>query len=84
MENEPEKDMDNNELAGPDRIPQKYIQAYIFVYNSAEVSSFKKLLKIFKSVHEFEEAQALGKGEDEIQRVYKYVIGTKKDLKPAK
>ena len=36
-------------------------------------------------MHEFEEAEALGKEEeDSNMRVHKYVIGTKKDLKPSK
>ena len=63
---------------------QKPIQAFIFVYDSSDVNSFRKLIKIIQSVSEFEESNALGKEEEEGSRVMKYVIGTKKDLKREK
>ena len=78
----------------------KWINAFIFVYNSAEPETFTKLLKIIQSVHEMEESLdqifqaslrevffvslALGHEDDPNARVKKYVIGTKKDLKQQK
>ena len=35
---------------------KKPFDAFIFVYNAADKNSFKKLLKIIRSVHEFEES----------------------------
>ena len=63
---------------------EKPIQAYIFVYDASDVTSFHKLIKIIRSVHEFEESNMLGREETENSRAMKYVIGTKKDLKEKK
>jgi len=52
IENKPE----NEEIS-----KRKWIDAFIFVYNSAEKASFVKLLKIIQSVHEFEESYAKGR-----------------------
>ncbi len=53
------------------------------MYESSSQASFKKLLKIIKSVHDFEESHAKGKTDDQGNaHVKKYVLGTKKDIKP--
>jgi len=52
IENKPEDDKPGS---------KKWIDAFIFVYNSADKNSFKKLLKIIKSVHDFEESYAKGR-----------------------
>ena len=62
----------------------KWINAFIFVYNSADKNSFTKLLKIIKSVHDFEESYSKGRAQDGSLHVMKYVLGSKKDLKPHK
>ena len=77
IENKPDEDPEN-----PSNV--KWINAFIFVYNSAEPETFQKLLKIIRSVHEMEESLALGHEDDPNARVKKYVIGTKKDLKQQK
>ena len=79
IENKPEEGVHQEPGTG-----QKPIHAFIFVYDSSDVNSFRKLLKIIQSVSEFEESNALGKEEEEGSRVMKYVIGTKKDLKREK
>ena len=78
IENNPNRE-DDSPLKG-----QKPIQAYIFVYDSSKVESFRKVLKVIKSVDEFEVSNALGREELEGSRAMKYVIGTKKDLKAQK
>jgi len=55
VENKPEDD------SGEADKNKKWIDAYIFVYDSSEKSSFNKLLNIIKSVHEFEESFAKGR-----------------------
>ena len=77
IENEPDKTQEQG-------TGEKPINAFIFVYDSSDVNSFRKLLKIIQSVSEFEESYALGKEEEDGSRVMKYVIGTKKDLKREK
>jgi GTPase SAR1 family protein len=66
---------------------QKWINAFIFVYDASDQNSFKKLLKIIQSVIEFERSNALGlklADEEQAPKVMKYVLGTKKDLKSKK
>ena len=63
---------------------QQWINAFIFVYDAHDVTSFRKLLKIIRSVHEFETSNNLGVKADENgddNKVWKYVLGSKKDLK---
>lgn len=74
IENKPEDDKPGS---------PKWINAFIFVYNSADKGSFTKLLKIIRSVHDFEESYAKGRSGDGLY-VMKYVLGSKKDLKPHK
>lgn len=54
------------------------------MYDSGKRESFQKLLKIIKSVYDFESSYNLGKKDDDDDKVYKYVLGTKKDLKEHK
>ena len=55
-----EASADQEEGASSKRL-KKWINAFIFVYESGNTSSFRKLLKIIKSVYEFEQSLALGK-----------------------
>lgn len=82
MQDDLKKLIENKPL---DEGKKKWIDAYMFVYNSADKHSFKKLMRIIKSVHEFEESHAKGKTDsDGSAHVKKYILGTKKDLKPPK
>lgn len=66
--------------------PEKWIHAFIFVYDASNRDSFKKLIKMIATVTEFEKSNALGAKDDEEDnsKVMKYVLGTKKDIKPHK
>ena len=82
-----QKVIKNTDDSDPDDPNKKWIHAFIFVYDASSQESFQKLMNIIESVIEQERSNALGQKEDDeaaSNKVMKYVVGTKKDLKQQK